>query len=66
MDKNFDLGEYLNNNLEEKAKFVEATNYLIDLLNKNHCKSLGFYTKLTDPNGNERLVPIEFGIAEED
>ena len=48
--------------IEEKEKFIESVNFLIDLCNRERSTTIGFYTTLNLPDGRTQRVPVEFNI----
>ena len=44
----------------ERARYIEATNFLIELLNRERKTSIGTYIDLIGPDGTKRKVLCEF------
>lgn len=47
---------------QEYARYVEATNFLIELLNRERKTSIGTYIDLNYPDGTKRKVLCEFVV----
>lgn len=47
---------------EEKEKFIESVNFLLDLCNRERVTTIGFYTTLTSSDGHAVRVPVEFNV----
>ena len=47
---------------EERKRYIEATNFLIELLNRERKTSIGSYIDLNYPDGTKRKVLCEFVV----